>query len=1143
MGATGEPAEGRLASFLGAPAFEVRQVFGGDRFPNVVVAMDGTVLAFWNGVKVRRSEDGGKTWEQEILVGNGFMGGGVTVDETSGNIFVFVESGHPPADLTVYRSEDHGRTWAPFEVEIAPDSRGNTPAMHMNEHGITLRRGAHRGRILRPARWYGRTNNREEWPEHYTTAIYSDDGGANWRTSEPFPAFGTGEAVVAELSDGRIYYNSRRHWAQEGVNLKRRWTAWSGDGGETWENLTLCEALPDGPQNANYGCMAGLVRLPVEGRDILLYSNPDSDRGRERGTVWASFDGGETWPLKRLAEQGGFAYSSLDAGRPGTPSEGWIYLFFEGGGGQVARFNLSWVLEGEQTGDGDVPAWTMRPESGVQAGDLTGKEKVAPAAEIVARPFDLAQVRLLPSRFHQAMELNQKYLLELDPDRLLWPYHERAGLPVKGERYGGWAQRDVVGQISGHYISALALMYESTGDHVFKERLDYMVSEIAKAQEAHGDGYTGPVRTEVWERIAAGDLAAHKWGVGGGYVPWYVMHKTFAGLIDAYLHADNQQALEVVEGLADWAKRVTDNLDETQFQDMLRSEFGGMGESLAQLYALTGNQDYLALAKRFDHQQILEPLAAEEDELTGHHVNTQLPKILSAARLYELTGDARYAIASRFFWDRVVETRSMAQGGVDLREHFFAAGEESEHLAWNSSETCSVHNMLKLTRHLFFWQPSAQYMDYYERALYNQILGSQDPESGGFTYFYSLAPGHFKIYSTPFDAMWCCVGTGIENHAKYADTIYSHNNETLWVNLFIPSELDWKQKGLRIRQETEFPNADTIRLVFSAEASRELDLRIRVPYWATQGVEVSINGERQHVAPRPGTYLALSRNWEDGDRVEVRLPMSLHLRPARDDESMVALMYGPVVLAGELGTSGMRNVVVSNQSAYAEDLAPPVPVLAVDSADPADWMERVPGEMLRFKTVGVGKPVDFTLIPLWEMHRQRYTVYFQTMPAAEWAPPAPLKPSETVAADDLSPGLHYTYYEGRWQNLPDFSEMEPVKTGTVGDFELSMQGERRDHFGVVFSGFIRVDAPGEYYFATKSDDGSRLRLNGEEMVLNDGVHAMIPAYSGPVMLEPGFYPFELEYFEYEGGEGLEVLIYTGEEGWRRIGPDALYRAE
>ncbi len=355
-----EPVEGPIGAFLGEPKFEMQQLFADERLPNVVVATDGTVLASWGWgrVRVRRSDDGGTSWGSEILLGNGLNAGGFTVDENTGHVLAFLEEKHPPAPLAVLRSTDHGKTWQAQETVIRPDSNGNVPSMCMNEHGITLRRGEYKGRLLRPSRWYAGKNERARWPQHYTNAIYSDDGGKTWHSSDPFPAMGTGEATVAELSDGRIYYNSRRHWAEPGANPRRRWTAFSDDGGATWKDLAICQTLPDGDQVRDYGLMAGLARLPVDGRDILIFSNIESPSGRHHGTVWASFDGGQTWPIKRLVYEGAFAYSSLTAGRPGTPSEGWIYLQFEGGpkgGSTVARFNLSWLLGGEKTGDGSIP--------------------------------------------------------------------------------------------------------------------------------------------------------------------------------------------------------------------------------------------------------------------------------------------------------------------------------------------------------------------------------------------------------------------------------------------------------------------------------------------------------------------------------------------------------------------------------------------------------------------------------------------------------------------------------------------------------------------------------------------------------------------------------------------------------------------
>ena len=361
LDAAERPVEGAVAPLLGDAKLDIQQVYKGDRFPNIVVAVDGTVLAFFNGVRVCRSEDGGETWGDEIKVGQGFMGGGVVVNETNGEILAFVEQHHPPADLTVYKSADHGKTWSAWEVKIEPDSKGNTPSMHMNEHGICLRHGCFKGRLVVPCRWYGRTNYPPEFfHTHYTCAIFSDDGGRSWKTSEPVPIMGCGEAAISELSDGTLHYNTRRHWAPTLEDSLWRWNATSIDGGQTWQNPQRSKTLPDGNTDSTYGLMGGLVRLPVLGRDILVFSNILSDKGRRNGHVWASFDAGKTWPVRRQVFEGNFAYSALNAGRPGTPSEGWIYLLHEGGpkgGGTVARFNLAWILAGEKTGDGEVPDW------------------------------------------------------------------------------------------------------------------------------------------------------------------------------------------------------------------------------------------------------------------------------------------------------------------------------------------------------------------------------------------------------------------------------------------------------------------------------------------------------------------------------------------------------------------------------------------------------------------------------------------------------------------------------------------------------------------------------------------------------------------------------------------------------------------
>ena len=358
--------EGKIKPHLGTAKHNLQQIFAGERFPNIVVTPKGTIVATWgtSSLKSRRSTDGGKTWSDIIEIQKpGFQSGGLTVNDKTGQVIVFTEEHHPPAKISVYVSNDDGAAFQPLEARFGKDSLGNGPDLHMNDNGITLRHSKYAGRLIRPSRCYAGKNDRSLWPKHYTNAVYSDDGGKTWEVSEPFPGFGFGEACIVELSDGTLYYNSRRHWAPEGESPLRRWSATSKDGGKTWDNVQFVKVLPDGPQNTNYGCMGGLTRLPVKGHDILIYSNCDSDNGRNRGTVWASFDGGKTWPVKRRVFDGAFAYSAMTAGRPGTVTEGSIYLNFEGGpkgGSTLATLNLAWILGGEMTGDGEFPEW-LRP--------------------------------------------------------------------------------------------------------------------------------------------------------------------------------------------------------------------------------------------------------------------------------------------------------------------------------------------------------------------------------------------------------------------------------------------------------------------------------------------------------------------------------------------------------------------------------------------------------------------------------------------------------------------------------------------------------------------------------------------------------------------------------------------------------------
>jgi DUF1680 family protein len=593
-----------------------------------------------------------------------------------------------------------------------------------------------------------------------------------------------------------------------------------------------------------------------------------------------------------------------------------------------------------------------------------------------ARGFNLADVRLLDGPFKKAMLLDAQYLLRLEPNRFLSWFRKEAGLKPKGEVYGGWEARGIAGHSLGHYLSACAMMFASTGDVRFRERVNYIVSELELCQRENGNGYLAaiPNGKKIFKEVAAGDIRSQGFDLNGGWVPWYTLHKLFAGLLDANQYCGNSKALAIAVKLADWADTTLANLTEEQFQRMLACEHGGMNESLAELYAHTGNQKYLRLSRRFHHKAVLDPLARREDRLQGLHANTQIPKLIGLARRHELTGDVTDKTAAEFFWDRVVHHHSYVIGGNSDGEHFGPPDKLSDRLSQNTTETCNTYNMLKLTRYLFEWNASAEYADYYERALYNHILASQNPDDGMFCYYVPLKAGARKTYSTPFDSFWCCVGTGMENHTKYGDAIYFHSDDALWVNLFIASELNWKEKRVSLRQETRYPDADTVSLTFKTRRPITLALRLRYPAWATQGLRVSINGRPKRVNARPGSFVEIRRGWKTGDQIELKIPMSLRLEAMPDNPNRAAVLYGPTVLAGEFGQevqAGVEGPILT-------------PALITENRPLAQWIKPVAGEPSTFRTVGVGRPIDVTLSPFYRVHDKRYAVYWDQFTPQQW---------------------------------------------------------------------------------------------------------------------------------------------------------------
>ncbi|MGD8897984.1 MAG: glycoside hydrolase family 127 protein [Acidobacteriota bacterium] len=611
-------------------------------------------------------------------------------------------------------------------------------------------------------------------------------------------------------------------------------------------------------------------------------------------------------------------------------------------------------------------------------------DAVAPRAPAVARPFDLADVTLGAGPFRDAMERDRAYLLRLDPDRLLHTFRLNVGLPSTARPYGGWESPGVElrGHSAGHYLSACALMYRSTGDPAFKRRVDAMVEGFAACQAAAEDagyhaGYLSAFPESFIDRVEAGEWV---------WAPWYTLHKIMAGLLDAHRLAGNTQARDVLVAMADWIAFRVDRLTTEQMQASLDMEFGGMNDLLAGLYALTGDPKHLRLAHAFDHAAVFDPLARGEDPLDGLHANTQIPKVIGAAREYALTGDERYDHIARFFWDRVAEDRSYAIGGNSDREHFFPTRDFARHLGAETAETCNTHNMLKLTRALFAQEPDARYLDFYERGLYNHILASQDPARGMFTYFMPLGPGYSRIYSTPEDSFWCCVGTGMESHAKYGDTIFSHSDDALFVNLFIPATVRWPERGLTLTQATAFPEADTTTLTVDGAAPVDLSLRVRHPAWAEGPLQVSMNGGPSTPLPTaPGSYATLARTWQPGDRVTIKLPLSLRVEPLPGHDEIVALFYGPIALAARLGTDDLGSPYATSQVTQARFPAPDVPLIVTDETDWLRRVEKVGDRPLLFRTRGLVLPHDVTLEPFYTVHHERMAVYWSVLSSDAWA--------------------------------------------------------------------------------------------------------------------------------------------------------------
>lgn len=735
-------------------------------------------------------------------------------------------------------------------------------------------------------------------------------------------------------------------------------------------------------------------------------------------------------------------------------------------------------------------AASMLCAGGISAADV----KIQNAINTKTEPFELSDVRLLDGPFRKMQDVDYEYLMKvINPDRLLSGFRAQAKLPEKAKRYGGWEAQGINGHGLGHYISALAACYAITGKEEVKQRIEYILDEMEACQNANGDGYCMSVDKNVYNRVRTGNFTAASFDINGWWVPNYTLHKIFAGLRDAYRLAGCKKALEISTKLGNWYDTVVSPLNEEQRQRLLGSEWGGMNETFCQLAQDTGNKHYLEIAEvYFDHKRIFDPLKRGEDRLTGLHANTQVPKMAGLATEYEMTGKPEYRKAVETFWNSVVRERSFANGGHSDSEHFFDVSQFPTKLGWKNSETCNINNMIRLTGHLFQWEPTAEQMDFVERALINQILANIGQKPGEFGYFISQKPVAMKVFSTQENAWWCCVGTGMENPMRYGDHIYYHKGNQLWINLYIASQLNWKDQGITLKQVTQFPEEDTIRFTVNTAKSVQAAFNFRIPYWCDDP-QMKINNAEVKIDAKPSSYFTVDRTWKDGDTIEFKLPMKLHIDPLpHSDNKFIAFMYGPMCLTGIVppeegkedlakrrwddhlratgGTNETASIVVSD-----DPLKDVIGQLKQTSTKPIEFVS----------TGNLTKPGTITLRPFYQVYEEHYTMYFPVMSQANWqeelkrieAAAAEEKRLEALRTDLVTPGFQQTEvnhgYKGNASESGDYQNRKYRHArGQEGWFSYNMAVDDSVPMKLIVT-------------YSNSDQGRRFRVLIDDKVLAD----------------------------------------------------------
>lgn len=626
--------------------------------------------------------------------------------------------------------------------------------------------------------------------------------------------------------------------------------------------------------------------------------------------------------------------------------------------------------------------------SGSVLGQTPNAARASEEKILKVRPLPLHSIRLTGGPLKHAQELDAEYLLQLEPDRMLAYLRQRAGLEPKAKPYGGWdgAGRQLTGHIAGHYLSAVSLMWAATGDVRFKERADSIVGELKTIQDAQKDGYLGALMDNQgvdgkvrFQELCKGIIRSGGFDLNGLWSPWYVEHKIFAGLRDAYRYTGNRTALDVEVKFAGWVESIVSKLDDDQTQKMLATEFGGMNEVTADLYADTGDPRWLALSGKFEQRAMVDPLAAGQDILGGKHANTQVPKMIGSLARYIYTGDETDHKAATYFWDQVALHHSFATGGHGKNEYFSEPDKLNDFIDGRTAETCDVYNMIKMSRTLFSVDPDVRYADFHERALFNHILASQDPEDGRVCYMVPVGRGVQHEYQQKFEDFTCCVGTGMESHALHGYGIYYESGDKLWVNLYVPTRANWEAQGVQLEMNTDFPLGESASLKITAKSAKRFTLALRRPYWAGAGFAVKVNGRVQKDVPKPDSYVEIARTWKNGDTVELVLRKTLRKEPLPDNPERFALLWGPLVLAGDLGAEAFRG-----RDGDGWKVAANAPVLVAANQSVENWLKPVAGKPGTFLTSGVGLATDITFIPFYQLPRRKYAIYWDMFTPEEW---------------------------------------------------------------------------------------------------------------------------------------------------------------